>query len=825
VDCGDYTIYEIETWFSPGCKSTYWVSFFNDNVPLDWNATILDQSGIEIPEGNETVLSGTLTYIFSLRVTCPDTASGGEMAVITTNIRATDYYNQDEFKEVITTTTVNGADYAPNPVILSQDSATQTTINLTWTESDLILSEFDRYELHMSLVPIFTPVAGTKIATITDKGTTEFEVTGLSQETTYYFCVRVWDNDGAPGPYFADSNILEASTLGSNLPPTPVILNDPEDVSNCDANLTWSLNTDDDFDCYEIHVSTTPGFKPNETTLFGEELYDQATLKSLVTGLAENTTHYFKIRVYDTGGLFADSNEVNCETLDHDPQELLLDFPYDTTFNSTKLTWTQSNITDFHHYEVHVSETSMFTPSEGTKFTDLFNATENQINVTGLSEETKYYFVVRLVDISGRYTDTNYVYTTTMDSSLPSIIFTSPYDGEIGVDTTQAIIVVFSERMDVLSVQYSCSPDPGVWDHAWSNYDKTLTFLHNSFDTLTTYEFEITAAKDIHGNDLVNGDVPNPFSFVTNDAIPPTIISTTPADKKEDVSITSTITLTFSEAMDPASVENSLITTFSYNTATWEGNTLTITPSSDLDYSTEYIITVTKGAKDASGSFLTDDYSFGFSTEAEPEIPPDPVVNHPPTVIVTSPDNHEADDSFEILWVATDSDGDILTIIIYYDDDNDLTNGGLTLIESHLSDTGSYIWDTSGLSEGNVYIYIIANDGQTEAGSYSGMLKIARAEEPSGDESDDPENPNDDPGEVDLSINQKEDGTFPWMLLWIIVLITVTLLLVIMLYARNRRSHNSNDIECPSCMQLFTPFDITATSAECPHCGETIKLH
>jgi hypothetical protein len=230
VDAGDYTIYEIQTSFSPGCKSEYWVSFSHDNIPPDWNATVLDEKGVEIPTGIETKLIGTVSYLFSLKVTSPSFALPGEIASITTYVRATDYYNQDDTVDVITTTTVNGFVSAPNPVVLSMLNNSTYAINLTWTQSDEPPGAFNRYEVHMSLVPDFTPVAGTWIASITDIGTTDFEVTGLSPETTYYFCIRVWDNDGKPGPFFADSNILEARTKGINDPPTPVHLNDPYDV-------------------------------------------------------------------------------------------------------------------------------------------------------------------------------------------------------------------------------------------------------------------------------------------------------------------------------------------------------------------------------------------------------------------------------------------------------------------------------------------------------------------------------------------------------------------------------------------------------------------
>jgi hypothetical protein len=555
VDKGCYTIYEIQTSFWPGCKSTYWVSFSHSGIPSGWTAEILDEKGVVIPTGVEMVLSGTVSYLFSLKVTAPPGAMGGEKAIITTHIRATDYYNQDEIKDVITTTTVNGIDHAPNPVVLSHSGSTQTTINLTWTESDEPLSSFDRYELHMGPGPNFTPVQGTLIATIYDRGTTDYEVTGLSPETTYYFCVRVWDNDPQPhGPYFADSNVLEADTLGTNTPPTAVFLYDPEDVTNSEANLTWTQNMDLDFAKYEVHFSTNPGFIPGPETMIGDPIYGQTEVNFQATGLAENTTYYFKVRVYDTGGLYSDSNEVSCKILDYIPEPIILDDPYDVSVSSMKLKWSESCITDFGYYEVHMSQTPGFIPGPGTFVTGITNRSENYTTITGLADKTTYYFKVRVFDTAGNYMDSNEVWDTTLEDTYPWITFTSPFNSEIDVGISQNIVVTFSEAMDTGTVTFTCSPDPLGWFETWSNGDKTVTFSHNNFQSQIIYTFHITSGKNLAGNDLVTGAIPNPWSFETEDIIPPFITLTTPVNGAKNVPVTSSIVATFSEQMDEGTV-------------------------------------------------------------------------------------------------------------------------------------------------------------------------------------------------------------------------------------------------------------------------------
>lgn len=104
------------------------------------------------------------------------------------------------------------------------------------------------------------------------------------------------------------------------------------------------------------------------------------------------------------------------------------------------------------------------------------------------------------------------------------------------------------------------------------------------------------------------------------DTTPPTIISKSPTGI--NVSITSTITITFDEPMDTTSVQNSItispaitISGYSWNA---DNTTLTITPSGNLSHNTTYNVTVGTGAKDIAGNNLVSAYSWEFTTELQP---------------------------------------------------------------------------------------------------------------------------------------------------------------------------------------------------------------
>jgi len=102
-----------------------------------------------------------------------------------------------------------------------------------------------------------------------------------------------------------------AEKVSVNLAPAAVVLSSPTDITANSMQLSWSQNTDSDFSNYTIYQSTTSGD-------IGTPIYtipSQSNVSCRVTGLSSYTTYYFIIRVYDTGGLHNDSNQVSGTTL------------------------------------------------------------------------------------------------------------------------------------------------------------------------------------------------------------------------------------------------------------------------------------------------------------------------------------------------------------------------------------------------------------------------------------------------------------------------------------------------------------------------------
>jgi hypothetical protein len=109
------------------------------------------------------------------------------------------------------------------------------------------------------------------------------------------------------------------------------------------------------------------------------------------------------------------------------------------------------------------------------------------------------------------------------------------------------------------------------------------------------------------------------------DSTPPTVISTTPADGAEEVPKDVTVTATFSEDMDPATVAESTFQlqgpggavsgTVGYDAGT---RIASFAPAADLEMGAVYTARITTGAEDQAGNGLAADHQWSFTTE-EPD--------------------------------------------------------------------------------------------------------------------------------------------------------------------------------------------------------------
>ncbi|MDP3500580.1 MAG: Ig-like domain-containing protein, partial [Myxococcales bacterium] len=216
-----------------------------------------------------------------------------------------------------------------------------------------------------------------------------------------------------------------------------------------------------------------------------------------------------------------------------------------------------------------------------------------------------------------------------VDTDRPVVVQTTPVTGSTSVSRATTIRFVFSEPMNTGSVVYLFNPSLTFSSEVWSASNTTLTLTPSSSLQLSQSYSVAVAGQDVAGNAMMPA---YSYTFTTEaaaDTMAPTIVTTVPDDNAVNVPVNNGLLLTFSEPMNPASVQLALTPTVSLTTATWSNNNteLAIGPTTSFAASTLYGATIT-GA-DVAGNALTAT-TIRFTTSAPPDMTPPSVMSSTP---------------------------------------------------------------------------------------------------------------------------------------------------------------------------------------------------
>jgi len=261
----------------------------------------------------------------------------------------------------------------------------------------------------------------------------------------------------------------------------------------------------------------------------------------------------------------------------------------------------------------YAGETAVFTPTSALTGSTQYSATVTTVvtSQAGIAMASNFRW--------------NFNTGLTADSTAPTLISSGASDGEIDLPINRSSTATFSEPMDpttLASPATSYTLKEFVSGNSVAGavtcIGNTATFNPTS-DLLpnTKYVSEITTgAGDLAGNALAPGPRVNPWSWTTGssaDLIAPTVTVTNPADLATNVAIDKKINVTFSEAMDPATMitanytvteTGSLVNvtgTVAYDT---QNNTATFSSQAKLTPDTDYTVTVSSMAKDLANNML-----------------------------------------------------------------------------------------------------------------------------------------------------------------------------------------------------------------------------
>lgn len=335
-------------------------------------------------------------------------------------------------------------------------------------------------------------------------------------------------------------------------------------------------------------------------------------------------------------------------------------------------------------------------------------------------------------DAAGNALAANYIWTFTTDVALdttpPTVSAISPVNNATGVTLNTAVSATFSEAMNnatLTTATFTLQPSAGGTAVAGavnvSGNTATLTPMANLAGS-TQYTATIASiVTDAAGNALGSN---YSWQFTTGpapDTTPPTVSSTSPSNGATNVTLNSSLSATFSEPMNNATLTTATFTlrptagggTIA-GTVNVSGNTATFTPTASLTGSTQYTARIASSVTDAAGNALGSNYSWQFTTGPAPD-------TTPPTVSATSPASSASDVAVNSPVTATFSESM---------KNSTLTTATFTLRPSagganisgtvNVSSNTATFTPTSNLAEGTQYTATISSSVTDAAGNALG---------------------------------------------------------------------------------------------------------
>ena len=270
---------------------------------------------------------------------------------------------------------------------------------------------------------------------------------------------------------------------------------------------------------------------------------------------------------------------------------------------------------------------------------------------------SKYFFVILfVVNLTGcgggGGTGTTTIPTQQKDTLKPSVISTTPALNSMAVGTNSAIAVTFNEAIDPASInaQTFILLKDGTIPVAGSVTCIGTTALFRPTENLSagaSYTANVTTGvKDLAGNAMAANYT---WQFTTgqnSDITPPTVIAKFPASNSVSVALNSATTVTFNEAIDPASINAQTFILLKDGTipvagsVTYVGTTAQFRPADILWPGALYMAIVNTGVKDLAGNALAANVFWIFGTRnssdadiVSPQVlsvsPPDGAINVP----------------------------------------------------------------------------------------------------------------------------------------------------------------------------------------------------
>jgi fibronectin type 3 domain-containing protein len=282
---------------------------------------------------------------------------------------------------------------------------------LSWSEvADA--GRFSAYRLFRAVTPgVDTSGTRVQVREITARSSTTYTDTGLDPNRTYYYRVTVVDPNGR-----TSSSNEEAGRprLAASL--DPVTLDVPSNVTETSVSLSFSRCLAPTFAQYRIlrgehrNLDTDPERRLLTTiTSAGTTTYDDRT------ELEQGMSYYYRVDAVDGNGTASPSNTVSATIPDLPPAAVTLNAPTSTGETAVLLSWTQSDIRDFQRYELRRASAAGVGPEADSLAS--FDQKESVSYLdAGLTENTKYFYRIFVIDKGGNRAGSNELKVTTANA-------------------------------------------------------------------------------------------------------------------------------------------------------------------------------------------------------------------------------------------------------------------------------------------------------------------------------------------------------------------------------------------------------------------------
>jgi hypothetical protein len=210
------------------------------------------------------------------------------------------------------------------------------------------------------------------------------------------------------------------------------------------------------------------------------------------------------------------------------------------------------------------------------------------------------------------------------DNVKPTITVSAPLNNAINVSVSEKMVITFSENMDASTlnaVTFSLKQGATAVAGTVTSTATSVTFTPSAnLETEKVYTATLTTgAKDMAGNAIASNHVVTFTTAAPLDTTLPMVNATNPLNSATGIALNQMLSVTFSEAMDPLTINNTSFTVKQgintvAGTVSYTNKVAKFTPTAVLSSGVSYSASITTAAKDVAGNALAANTNWSFTT-------------------------------------------------------------------------------------------------------------------------------------------------------------------------------------------------------------------